>query len=393
MTWAIQVGVAGLVEPGQVADFSQLIAALQLADGHFGKQAVRAVNTGLTLRNWYFGLYIDQFELRGADRASYGDQLLQSLGTTLTACGIRNANHRQLYLYRAFYRAYPALGQRPAAAAGPTAALGFGGDLEAQGSAGPISLTLSAKSSPPQVGLATQLSYSHFEMLAALPSDDHRRYYETEAIAGQWSVRDLRRQISSLLYERTALSTDQVALRAETATGLSGQPMLTFRDPYVFEFLGLAPAEVMTESRLEQALADKLQALLLELGRGFCFEARQRRILIGGEHFFVDLVFYHRILKCHVLVELKVDEFKHEYIGQLNTYVSWYRKHEMQEGDQPPIGLLLCTRKNHALVEYALAGMDNQLFVARYQVGLPRKEELQALFEQALSDIAQHEAP
>ena len=175
-----------------------------------------------------------------------------------------------------------------------------------------------------------------------------------------------------MLFERTGLSGDKnklaehVRLNAETIS-----PVLAIRDPYVFEFLGLKPCEVMGESELEDALLDKVQDFLLELGRGFCFEARQKRILIGDEFFFVDLVFYHRILKCHILIELKVDEFKHEYLGQLNTYVSWFRKNEMSDGDNPPVGLLLCTRKNHALMEYALAGMDNQLFVSRYQTELP----------------------
>ena len=133
----------------------------------------------------------------------------------------------------------------------------------------------------------------------------------------------------------------------------------------------------MGESDLEDALLNKLQAFLLELGHGFCFEARQKRILMGDTHNFVDLVFYHRVLKCHVLVELKVDRFTHEHIGQLNTYVSWYAENEMTEGDSPPIGLLLCTEKDSTVVKYALAGMSNQLFVSRYQVALPSPEEIQ----------------
>ncbi|MBM4308853.1 MAG: DUF1016 domain-containing protein, partial [Deltaproteobacteria bacterium] len=132
----------------------------------------------------------------------------------------------------------------------------------------------------------------------------------------------------------------------------------------------------------EAALIERLQNFLLELGHGFCFEGRQKRLLIGGETFFVDLVFYHRLLKCHVLVELKVDQFRHEHLGQINTYVSYYRTHEMTEGDQPPIGILLCTDKNHALVEYALAGMDNRLFVSKYQLELPKPEELQRYIEE-----------
>ena len=140
----------------------------------------------------------------------------------------------------------------------------------------------------------------------------------------------------------------------------------------------------MSESHLEDQLISKLEQFLLELGQGFCFEARQKRILIGGEHFFVDLVFYNRILKCHVLVELKLEKFTHENIGQLNTYVSWYKQNMMAEGDNPPVGILLCTDKNHALAEYALAGMDNNLFVSKYLLELPKKEEIQQFLEEEL---------
>jgi len=162
---------------------------------------------------------------------------------------------------------------------------------------------------------------------------------------------------------------------------------ITIRDPYIFEFLGIKPKEVMGESDIEDALLDKLQEFLLELGYGFCFEARQKRILIGSKHFFVDLVFYHRILKCHVLIELKLHEFNHEHLGQLNTYVSWYKKNVMTDGDNPPVGILLCTVKDHALVEYALAGMDNSLFVSKYQLELPKKEEMQSFIEAQMQEV------
>ena len=157
-------------------------------------------------------------------------------------------------------------------------------------------------------------------------------------------------------------------------------------DPYIFEFLGLKPREVMSESHLEDQLLDKLQDFLLELGHGFCFEARQKRILIGDTHNFVDLVFYHRMLKCHVLVELKLEQFSHENIGQLNTYVSWYKKNMMSEGDNPPIGILLCTQRDRTMVEYALAGMDNGLFVSKYQLELPKKEEMQRFIEEKVRE-------
>jgi predicted nuclease of restriction endonuclease-like (RecB) superfamily len=201
-------------------------------------------------------------------------------------------------------------------------------------------------------------------------------------VEGYWSVRELKRQIASLLFERSQLSVDKLRLKAMTQEKSEKQrTTLAIRDPYVFEFLGLKPAEVMGESELEDQLLNKLQEFLLELGNGFCFEARQRRILIGDTYYFIDLVFYHRILKCHVLVDLKLEAFSHENIGQLNTYVSWYAKNVQMESDNPPIGLLLCTEKDHALAEYVLAGMDNDLFVSKYQLELPSKAMLEKELE------------
>ena len=221
-----------------------------------------------------------------------------------------------------------------------------------------------------------------------IDDDIKRLFYEVECIRGNWSVRELKRQIGSLYYERSGLSKDKKKL-AELAQSEAeaAEPKLVIRDPYIFEFLGLKPKEVMSESHLEDQLLDKLQEFLLEMGHGFCFEARQKRILIGDEYFFVDLVFYHRILKCHVLLELKLEEFSQGNIGQLNTYVSWYRKNMLAQGDNPPIGILLCTGKNHALAEYALAGMDNNLFVSKYLLALPKKEDMQRFIEEQMKEM------
>ena len=202
-------------------------------------------------------------------------------------------------------------------------------------------------------------------------------------------MRALKRQISSLYFERSALSLDKDKLSAmANETAEPNAPQLTIRDPYIFEFLGLKPKEAVAESDLEQALLDNLQEFLLELGHGFCLEARQKSIVIGKTRGFVDLVFYHRILKCHVLVELKVDEFRHEHLGQLNTYVAWYQKNLMQDGDNPPVGLLLCTGKDHALVEYALSSMNHPLFVSKYQFELPSKETLQQFLQDKRKEVS-----
>ena len=251
----------------------------------------------------------------------------------------------------------------------------------------PIREPASPESGPSGKELITRLSFTHIAELVAIDDPLKRAFYETECIRGNWAVRELKRQIASLYFERSGLSHDQAKLRGLVEAGAEpAEPRLAIRDPYIFEFLGLKPREVMGESQLEDQLLDRLQEFLLELGHGFCFEARQKRILIGNSHGFVDLVFYHRILKCHVLIELKLQAFTCENIGQLNTYVSWYAKNVMAEGDSPPVGILLCTQKDHALVEYALAGMDNQLFVSKYQLHLPHREQLQRELERTLKE-------
>lgn len=364
-------------------DFPGLVAAIRQANDALAEQASRAVNVSLTLRNWFIGYYIAEFELQGADRANYGDKLLVELARALRGQAVSNCGRRQLYAYLAFYRAYPQIVRTASALSAPILARPR---LEEK------VRTLSALSpallaADPEI-LIGRLSYSHFEQLVELAEPLQRAFYETEALRGNWSVRELKRQIASQYFERSGLSTDKATLARLAQAGAEPASCHDLiRDPYVFEFLGLQPREVMSEGQLEDALLDKLQDFLLELGHGFCFEARQKRLLIGGEHFFVDLVFYHRILKCHVLIELKNDAFKHEHLGQLNSYVGYYQKHEMAEGDQPPVGILLCTRKNEELVEYALAGMSNQLFVSRYQVQLPGKDEIAAFLHKAVEEL------
>jgi predicted nuclease of restriction endonuclease-like (RecB) superfamily len=355
--------------------FEKLVGFIRQVHGELAAQAGRAVNLGLTLRNWLIGCYIAEYELCGSDRASYGDSLLTELAKCLTDLKVSNCNRRQLYRYLRFYRLYPEIVG--------TMSPQLKKLLPARGQAVEKVGTASPQLRIPPDKLINRLSYSHLELIFDFDNDLKRTFYEIECIRGNWSVRELKRQINALYYERSGLSKDKTKLAALIQEGAETvEPKLAVRDPYIFEFLGLKPKEVMSESRLEDQLLDKLQEFLLELGHGFCFEARQKRILIGDTHNFVDLVFYHRILKCHVLVELKLEQFSHENIGQLNTYVSWYKKNIMTEGDNPPVGILLCTQRDHALVEYALAGMDNGLFVSKYQLELPKKEEMQRFIEE-----------
>ncbi len=208
--------------------------------------------------------------------------------------------------------------------------------------------------------LVSRLSFSHIAELLAIDQPLKRAFYEIECIRGNWSVRDLKRQIGSLYFERSGLSKEKEKLSKMVNEGIeAAEPKLAIRDPYVFEFLGLRAKDAVAESDLEAALIEHMREFLLELGHGFCLEAQQKSIVIGKTRGFVDLVFYHLILKCHVLAELKIEPFTHEHLGQLNTYVTWYREHMMSPGDNPPIGLLLCTDKDHAMVRYATASVDN----------------------------------
>lgn len=356
-------------------DFTGLVDAVRQVCERSATVASRAVNVSLTLRNWLVGFYIVEYEQHGADRAKYGERLLENLSAALEGKGVSRMEVRELRRYRRFYLVYPQI--RESVTPEMRSLLPIPSRAPRK-----IRETVSPDFATPGKMLISRLSFSHFAELIEIDDSLKRSFYEIECIRGNWSVRSLKRQIGSLYFERSGLSRDKKKLAALVQAGAEqAEPNLAIRDPYIFEFLGIKPKEVMSESRLEDALLDKLQEFLLELGHGFCFEARQKSILIGKTRGFVDLVFYHRILKCHILVELKVDEFRHEHLGQLNTYVTWFRKHMVVEGDNPPFGLLLCAQKDHALVEYALAGMNSRLFVSKYQLVLPSKEDLQRFLE------------
>ena len=358
-------------------NFQSLVGTIHQIHHELADHASRAVNVSLTLRNWLIGCYISEYELCGADRAKYGERLLAELAKELG--NVSNCNRRQLYRYLRFYRFYPQIvGSLP-----PQFRKNLPQSFEAEKVG-----TVSPQLHPVGELLLQKLSYSHIDQLVDMDDEIRRAFYEIECIRGNWSVRELKRQIGSLYYERSGLSLNKDKL-SQLVNSCAGQAdsKLAIRDPYIFEFLGLKAAEVMSESHLEDQLIEKIEEFLLELGYGFCFESRQKRILIGAEHFFVDLVFYHRVLKCHILVELKLANFSHENIGQLNSYVSWFKNNMMSEGDNPPIGLLLCTDKNHALVQYALAGMDNNLFVSKYMLQLPKKDDMERFIEEKIREI------
>jgi predicted nuclease of restriction endonuclease-like (RecB) superfamily len=347
-------------------------------------RAALAVNRSLILRNWMVGAYLVEFEQDGADRAAYGAGLLSRLSRDLRQHDVKGVSPDVLERMRLLYLHYPQLRMHISA----TMTRNFPGSSGLQQSLS-ISATSSRKSeatdpTPLSGERLLQFSWSHLVELVRMDDPWKRAFYENECLKANWSVRQLQRQIGSMLFERTGLSADKRAVIEAARMQSSEAPTAIadlIRDPYVLEFVGLAEKPHYRESELESALLDHLQSFLLELGAGFCFEARQKRITVGNEHDYIDLVFYHRRLRCHLLIDLKVRAFKHGDAGQMNFYLNYWKANELEEGDNPPVGLLLCSGKDATKVEYATAGMDRQLFVSRYLVALPSPEQLRALIE------------
>ena len=343
---------------------------LQLHDSAYSA-TVKAINRFATIRNYVIGFYIVEYEQHGNDRAKYGDRLLKRLAESVNKRGI---NETILKNCRRFYLAYPQIKVYLTAISPTASKKSLGKSPTASDKSSQISPTLSDNFITPAAELVSKLSFSHIVEILTIDDPLARFFYETECIRCCWSVKELRRQISTNLYFRAGVSQKPELLLERTEINTS--PAITIKDPFSFEFLGLRP-EAFTENDLENALIGHLQEFLLEMGKGFCFEARQKRMIIDDEYYFADLVFYNRILHCNVIIELKDDEFRHADLSQLNAYVSYFRENEMNLGDNPPVGILLCTRKGDKMVEYALAGMDNDLFVSTYMLSLPDKKALQ----------------
>ncbi len=351
-------------EHPEMKDFNQLSQLIQKIHGATQTETVKAINRMLTLRNWLIGYYIVEYEQKGNDRAKYGDKLLNALEKSLNTKGLTAT---LFYHAREFYTDYPQIKDYILSTISPTVSVE---------STRRISPTASDKLTTPAEKLISQLSFSHIVEILAVKDPLARYFYETECMRCNWSVRELRRQIATNLFVRAGVSKKPEELLKPLKRS-ERQIQDEIKQPFFFEFLGLKAQDVVEEKDLEQALIDHLQEFIMELGKGFCFEARQKRIIIDDEYYFADLVFYHRILHCNVIIELKNDEFQHEYLGQLNAYVSYYRENEMNDGDNPPVGILLCTKSGKKMVEYALAGMDNHLFVSTYKLQLPDESTLE----------------
>lgn len=321
----------------QVQSYTELIASIGKALEEGRNTALRAVNTSLVATNWRIGQHIVEFEQHGKERATYGENLLNRLSQDLTLTYGKGFSRSNVAQIRQFYLRFPKI------------------------------QTLSG-----------QLSWSHYTEILKAEDELSIQFYAKQCEKEGWSVRELKRQMKSCLFERLALSRDKDAVIALSQNGQEvATPNDIIKDPFILEFVGLPHNAVYKEGDLEQRLINNLEDFLMELGKGFTFVGRQYRINIGNRHFYVDLVFYHRILKCFVLIDLKRGEIEHNDIGQMNMYLSYFKEEEGSEGDNEPIGIVLGRYKDQILVKYAMQGITNQLFVSRYQLYLPDREQLQ----------------
>ncbi|MDR0873476.1 MAG: PDDEXK nuclease domain-containing protein [Prevotellaceae bacterium] len=386
------------------------------------QNAQKAVNQNLTVRNWLIGCYIVEFEQNGEDRAKYGERLLEEIAKSVKVKGIKGLNSRALSNCRLFYTLYPQILRSVTAklqtfdfqkiitlsakelqirrsvtaklvqslpqireSVPPKLQKDKNQPVIIRGSLtreSKIQQTLSVESEEeeyliPSDMLLSRISFTHFVEIIRKDDPLERLFYEVETIKNNWSVRELERAINSGLYLRTGLSKDKEAIIAKFKNQKPAAAVDVIRDPYFLEFLGLEERPQYSESELEQAILNHLQHFLIELGTGFCFEARQKRITFDNTHYRIDLVFYHRILKSHILIDLKIGKFDHADAGQMNVYLNYFRDNEMADGDNPPIGLILCGDKNETLARYATTGIDNQLFVSKFLVNLPEQKVLE----------------
>ena len=362
--------------------FNDLTSIIQTTHDAAQSSAVKAINRMQTMRNWLIGYYIVEYEQHGKDRAEYGTQLLKKLEERVNRKGMTRNTFQSA---RNFYRMYPQIienfqinksaSMSSKSYMDTTNSISNTESVDNQSDG--ICPTVSCKFQTSGKTIISRLSYSHIYEIMKVSDPLARYFYEQECIKCTWSVRELRRQISTNLYVRAGISSNPEKMLSLPSIQGHDSVDLQIRQPFTFEFLGLKAQDVVDDHDLEDALISHLQEFILELGKGFCFESRQKRIIIDDEYYYPDLVFYNRILHCGVIIELKNEEFSYENFGQLNAYVSHYRENEMHPGDNPPIGILLCTRKGKKMVEYALAGMDNQLFVSTYMLQLPDKKTLE----------------
>jgi|CXWL01.1.fsa_nt_gi predicted nuclease of restriction endonuclease-like (RecB) superfamily len=324
---------------------------------------VRAVNTEMVQAYWLIGREIVQEEQKGQQRADYGRQIIENISVRLTDRYGDGWSSSHLWHVRQFYLAYQDYSLP---------------DNLVNDKSGKILHAVRAESGRKiRYALRSELTWTHYRIPMRVDNSQARSFYEIECAKNHWSARELERQKGSLLFERLALSKDKKGLMR---LARKGQDLSSYqdviKDPFVLEFTGLSPAPKLYENKLERSLVDNLSRFLLELGKGFTFLARQKRITLDGDHFFIDLVFYHAILKCYVLIDLKIGRVSHQDLGQMQMYVNYFDRDVKRDDDHPTVGLVLCEDKKEAVVRYTLPKDNKQIFASRYKLYLPTEEEL-----------------
>lgn len=363
---------------------------------------VRTVNTEMVRAYWLIGRELVEVEQKGHKRAEYGKQLVELLSQRLSAEFGSGYSVQNLFYMKQFYLNYSRLLSSPKILHAVRGKSESKQNLKIRHTVSDEfqrSLTFQTEKLYAVGGksiwkpgiLHTNLSWTHYRTLLRVEMPEARAFYEVEATKNNWSARELERQINSLLFERLARSRKKKEVFALARRGQEIQtPKDAIKDPFVLEFLNVPETPRLIESKLEEALLNNLQKFLLELGKGFSFVDRQQRLTLDGDHFYVDLVFYHTILKCYVLIDLKVAKLTHGDLGQIQLYVNYYDEHRRTEGDNPTVGLILCTDKNDAVVKYTLGKGNRQIFVSRYKLHLPTEKELVKELRRELAAVRKH---
>ena len=370
--------------PDNASVFDRIVGILEEARSH----VARTVNSAMVVAYWLIGREIVEEEQKGQKRAGYGKALLQDLSQRLNKLYGGGFSVTTLQDCRKFYLTYVnrlSIQLPPGARfAAPEIGYPVGAERGKAGPTYPQGGKLPPKQRPPGVesvtGFRPELSWSHYRALMRVENQDARQFYEQEAARNHWNKRQLERQINTLLFERLLKSRDKDGvLQHAKEEQPTEHPVDIIKDPYALEFLGLPESHRLLESDLEEALTTHMQEFLLELGAGFAFVARQKRLTLNGDHFYADLVFYHVRLKCYVIIDLKAEKLTHGDIGQMQMYVHYFDREVCTQEDNPTIGLILCTDKNDAVVEYVLDKGNERIFASRYKLALPPKEELRRL--------------
>ena len=371
-------------------NFERLVTLCQQAHEETRSSAARAADRSLVVRNSLFGWYIVEYEQQGADRAEYGAQTLMTLSAALKAKIGRGFSVDALERMRRFYLLFDhVLSEAPAGekSATPSRISGDSAIAETLSRISPLPAERISHTLITKLARHFPLGWSQYAVLLSLDDADARRFYEIEAADNGWSVRELKRHLASSLYERLALSRDKEEVRRLAIEGQVIQKASDLiKDPVVLEFLGLEERAAYSETDLETAIIDRLQQFLLELGKGFLFEARQKRFSFDNRHFFVDLVFYNRLLRCYVLIDLKRGELTHQDLGQMQMYVNYFDRHVKTDEELPTVGILLCDRKNDAVVELTLPE-DTNIYASKYQLYLPSKQQFAAQIESVRQEL------